>query len=103
MILNQLPNDEYLGELVREQLIYYPTVTRETFDRQGRITQLLASGELTESMGLPTIDPATDRFMVCGNPAMLKECCEWLNAAGFNESRHGYQAEYVIERAFVER
>jgi ferredoxin--NADP+ reductase len=29
-IENILPNDEYLGEMVREKLVYYPTVTRET-------------------------------------------------------------------------
>ena len=32
---NVLPNDEFLGDLVREQLIYYPTVTREAFRHTG--------------------------------------------------------------------
>jgi len=31
MITEKLPNDELIGEMVREQLIYYPTVTREPF------------------------------------------------------------------------
>ena len=29
-INNSLPNNEYFGEQLKEKLIYYPTVTRET-------------------------------------------------------------------------
>jgi ferredoxin--NADP+ reductase len=39
---NELPNDEYLGELISEKLTYLPTVTREPFEREGphhRITE----------------------------------------------------------------
>ena len=46
-IENELPDNEFFGEIVREKLIYYPTVTREPFRNQGRITDLIASGELT--------------------------------------------------------
>ena len=35
------PQHELLGEQVRKQLLYYPTVTREPFRNQGRITDLL--------------------------------------------------------------
>ena len=35
-IRNTLPHDEYLGEWVRDKLIYYPTVTREAFKHTGR-------------------------------------------------------------------
>jgi ferredoxin--NADP+ reductase len=33
MITEKLPNDELIGELVHNQLIYYPTVTRVKFDQ----------------------------------------------------------------------
>lgn len=102
-ILEQLPNDEYLGETIQEKLIYYPTVTREPYRNQGRITDLLESGQLPRAIGLPDINPDNDRFMVCGSPAMLKDTCDWLDQQGFSESRHGHQAHYVIERAFVEK
>ena len=46
MITEQLPNDELIGELVRNQLIYYPTVTRDPFHNRGRITDLMTSGKL---------------------------------------------------------
>lgn len=103
VILQQLPEDEYLGEIIRDKLIYYPTVTRETYKNQGRITEQLASGQLNTAIGLPPINPEHDRFMVCGSPAMLKDTCDWLDQQGFTESRHGHQAHYVIERAFVEK
>ncbi len=103
VILKELPSDEYLGEIIREKLIYYPTVTREPYQNQGRITEQLASGQLPRAIGLANINPADDRFMVCGSPAMLKDTCKWLDQQGFSESRHGHQAHYVIERAFVEK
>lgn len=103
VIENELPNDEYLGDVIKEKLLYYPTVTREPYRNQGRLTDAMASGELPGSFGLPAINPETDRFMVCGSPAMLKDTCAWLDERGFTESRHGHQAHYVIERAFVEK
>ena len=41
-IENILPNDEYIGEIVREKLVYYPTVTREPYKNNGRITELIS-------------------------------------------------------------
>ena len=70
---NDLPNDEFVGEYARRQLVYYPTVTREPFRNHGRISLLLTSGKLTDDLGLPAIDRATDRFMLCGSPAMLSD------------------------------
>lgn len=102
-ITEQLPHNEFFGELVQQQLLYYPTVTREPFRNQGRITYLMESGKLCEDLGLPALDPAHDRLMICGSPSMLKDTCAILDARGFRESRHGHQAEYVIERAFVEK
>jgi len=102
LITSHLPEHEYLGDMVREKLVYYPTVTREKFVNNGRLTDLLQSGKLAADLGLPPIDPATDRFMLCGSPAMLRDLCTLLDSAGFEEARHGEQGDYVIERAFVE-
>ena len=101
-ITEELPQHEYLGAAVREKLIYYPTVTREKFRNNGRITDLLRIGKLTADVGLPPINAETDRFMLCGSPSMLKELSALLESAGLHESRHGQAAHYVIERAFVE-
>lgn len=102
-IEKELPEHEFLGELVREKLIYYPTVTREPFRNQGRLTDLIVSGKLANDVGLPAINVENDRFMLCGSPSMLKETCRILDDQGFREVRHGDFGHYVIERAFVEQ
>jgi ferredoxin--NADP+ reductase len=104
LLQTQLPADEFLGELVRDKLIYYPTVTREPFRHQGRITDLIESGELTRRIGLPDLSREHDRGMICGSPAMLADSCSLLDARGFQISpRQGELGDYVIERAFVEK
>ncbi|WP_018013907.1 ferredoxin--NADP reductase [Teredinibacter turnerae] len=102
-ITRELPQNEYFGEEISAKLLYYPTVTREAFRNQGRITDQLRNGELPEKLGLPAISPENDRFMICGSPSMLKETCEILDAQGFAEARNGNLGHYVIERAFVEQ
>lgn len=102
LITDELPNNEFFGEEVRQKLIYYPTVTREPYPFQGRLTDLVESGKLFEDIGMPPLDPATDRVMICGSPAMLKDSCCILDALGFSESRQGILGNYAIERAFVE-
>ena len=99
-----LPQNEFFGEAVREKLIYYPTVTREPFRHQGRLTDLIESGKLFEDIDLAPLDPEYDRAMICGSPNMLKDTCKLLDARGFVISPHiGQPGHYVIERAFVER
>jgi ferredoxin/flavodoxin---NADP+ reductase len=100
----ELTHHEYLGELVRNQLIYFPTVTRERFRYQGRITSLIESGKLFADTGMPPLSPATDRIMICGSPAMLADLSVLLDERGFEISPHvGEPGDYVIERAFVSR
>jgi ferredoxin/flavodoxin---NADP+ reductase len=100
----ELTHHEYLGELVRNQLIYFPTVTRERFRYQGRITSLIESGRLFTDIGMPPLSPATDRIMICGSPAMLADLSVLLDGRGFEISPHvGEPGDYVIERAFVSR
>lgn len=101
-ITRDLPAHEYLGEDISSKLLYYPTVTREAFTHNGRLTDLLANGTMPADLGLSPINPERDRFMICGSPAMLKDMTRLLNERGFSESRHGKAAHYVIERAFVE-
>ena len=102
--IEQLKADRYLGEPVRRQLLYYPTVTREPYRNRGRLTGLIESGRVSGELGLPALDAASDRVMVCGSPAMLADTCALLDARGFRISPHiGQPGDYVIERAFVER
>src|SRR5690606_34966236 len=103
-IQNELPNNEYFGELVQEKLLYYPTVTREPFKHQGRITEVVETGRLFSDLGIEPLDPEHDRAMLCGSPAMLTDVSNMLNERGFKVSPGvGQMGDYVIERAFVEK
>ena len=103
-ITKELPQNEFFGEEVQKKLIYYPTVTREPYINQGRLTDLIESGKLLKDIGLPPLNPETDRAMLCGSPAMLEDTSRLLDARGFKVSeRIGEPGDYVIERAFVEK
>ncbi len=103
-ITEELPKDEFLGEDVTKKLIYYPAVTREEFRHVGRLPVLIENGKLCADIGLPQLNPQTDRAMICGGPAMLKDLREVLDKLGFNISAGiGQAGDYVIERAFVEK
>jgi len=103
-IENELPNNEFFGEEVKNKLIYYPTVTQEDFRNQGRLTNLIKSGKLFTDIGLPPINPKEDRAMICGSAEMLKDTKELLDSLGFEVSpRIGQPGDYVIEHAFVEK
>ena len=103
-IENDLPNNEFFGEEIRNQLIYYPTVTRESFKNEGRLTDLVKSGKLFDDIGLSKMNPIDDRAMICGSPEMLKDTQDLLDSMNFKVSpRIGEPGEYVIEHAFVEK
>jgi ferredoxin/flavodoxin---NADP+ reductase len=102
-ITAELPRDELIGEYVREKLIYYPTVTREPFHNRGRITDLVTSAPLFREIGLPSLDAAQDRAMLCGSPQMLMEMRAVLEQRGFVEGSVSEPGTFVVEKAFVER
>ena len=72
-ILKDLPDNEFLGDDVKENLIYYPTVTREDFHTRGRLTDLMNTEKLFMDIYQSIPNPDHDRFMICGSPSMLKE------------------------------
>ena len=103
-ITRELPQHEYLGEMVRRQLLYYPAVSREDFVHRGRLTELMDSGQMMQDLGIESLDPAYDRAMICGSPQMLADFRSILDTRGFNAApRIGTPGEYVFERAFVEK
>jgi ferredoxin--NADP+ reductase len=103
MILQHLPADEFLGDMVGSALVYYPTVTREAYRNMGRVTDLIENGKLFTDLALPALDAANDRVMICGSPAMLKDLKGMLESRGFTEGNTSQPGAFVIERAFVEQ
>ena len=53
IITTDPPNHEYLGDMITEQLIYYPSVTRESYKNEGRITDLIKTGKLCPDIEIP--------------------------------------------------
>jgi ferredoxin--NADP+ reductase len=102
-ITQELPKHEFLGEMVSKQLLYYPTVTREPFRNQGRLTDAMESGKMFSDLGLPALDPAQDRVMICGSPQMLKDLKHMLEERQFQEGNTTKPGDFVIERAFAEQ
>lgn len=103
MLVEHLPQHEFLGEMVSQQLRYYPTVTREQYKNMGRVTDLIQTGKLFDDMKIAPLDPKEDRVMICGSPAMLKDLKHILEERGFNEGNTSKPGDFVIERAFADQ
>ncbi|WP_368773295.1 ferredoxin--NADP reductase [Roseomonas sp. AR75] len=96
-----LAEHELLGEMAREKLTYLPSVTREPFATNERITAMIESGSLTARFGLPPLSPERDRAMLCGSEAMNSDVRALLEARGFVEGSNNDPGSYVVEKAFV--
>ncbi len=104
-LIEGLKSDELLNEVIGEgfwkKIKYYPTTTREESPKMGRITTLIENGELFADLGVPALDPATDRAMVCGSLAFNLDIKELMEKAGLKEGANSEPGEFVIEKAFV--
>lgn len=105
-IIEGLKTDELLGEVIGEgfweKIKYYPTTTREQSPKMGRITDLMRSGEAFDDLGVPPLNPATDRAMICGNLAFNLELKEMFEEYGLEEGANSKPAHYVVEKAFLD-
>jgi len=105
-IIESLKTDELLNEVIGEgfwkKIKYYPTTTREESPKMGRITDLMRSGEAFEDLGVPPLNPETDRAMICGNLAFNLELKEMLEEYGLEEGANSDPKTYVVEKAFLD-
>ena len=100
-ITQELPQHEFLGEMISKQLLYYPTVTREPYKHQGRVTTVIENGQLANDLGIPQLNAAEDRVMICGSPEMLRDLKTMMEVRGLKEGSTTTPGDFVIERAFV--
>ncbi len=103
LLVEHLPNHEFLGDMVTSKLRYYPTVTRQQYKNMGRVTDLMNNGKLFSDLGVPDLDPQHDRIMICGSPGMLRDLKHMLEDKGFTEGNTSTPGGFVIERAFAEQ
>jgi ferredoxin--NADP+ reductase len=94
-------DDELIGDLAREKLIHFTSVTREDGPVKGRVTTMIETGELAERLGIEKLNPETDRVMICGSEGLLKDVKAICEARGFVEGSNAAPADFVVEKAFV--
>ncbi len=100
-LVEVLAQDPLIGDLVAGKLLYYPTTTREDFHHMGRVTDNLLSGKVFTDLGLPTMNPAEDRAMVCGSLAFNVDVKAILEGFGLKEGANSDPQQFVVEKAFV--
>lgn len=100
-LVGQTRKDPLVGEEAARKLEYYSSVTREDFLRTGRITTLIEDGTLFRDLGVPPLDPATDRAMICGSMEMINDTRALLEKAGLVEGSNAQPGTFVVEKAFV--
>ena len=89
-----------VGEEAQKKLHLYASVTREPHEYEGRITNLIENGKIFSDLGIPELNPETDRIMICGSLAMLKDTRAILDAKGLTHGSGNSPAHYCWEKAF---
>ncbi len=100
-LVDAIKDDPLVGEMARDQLIYFSSVTREDGAHVGRITDLINNGGLFRALDREPLDPKHDRAMVCGSMAMLDDLKALLEARGFEEGSNARPGDFVVEKAFA--
>jgi len=101
-LVDNIKDDPLVGDVAPGKLRFYGSCTRDPeHSLQGRITDLIESGKFFADLGISEFDPKTDRIMICGSMAMLKDVSAIAEARGFKEGANSAPAEFVVERAFV--
>ena len=97
----RIATDDLVQSFAVDRFQLQTCTSREPGTRQGRVTDLIYSGELFDAMEGAPLDPERDRIMLCGSMAMLKELKGYLSESGFVEGSRNTPGSFVIERAFV--
>lgn len=100
-LVASLRDDPLVGEMVEGKLTLYATTTREPYERMGRITTLIETGKMFTDLGVPPLDPSTDRAMMCGSMEMIQDVKALMLKANLKEGSNAAPAEFVIEKAFA--
>ena len=99
-LVENLKDDPLVGEHA-DRLIHYTTCTREDWPRQQRITDAIKTGRLFEDLGLPPLNPETDRVMICGSMEMINDTKALVEQANLIEGSNATPAQFVVEKAFA--
>jgi ferredoxin/flavodoxin---NADP+ reductase len=93
--------DELVGEFAQGRLLYFPSTTREKTQHMGRITTLIENEDFFRALNIEKLNPETDRIMICGSMAFMKDIRALIEPMGFTEGSNNEPGTFVVERAFV--
>lgn len=100
-LVKDLKADPLVGEMVEDRLLHITSLTREEYPLKGRITTLIESGQLFENAGVPSLNPAEDRVMICGSKDMIDDTARLVETFGLEEGSNSEPKHFVVEKAFV--
>ncbi|MGB0798834.1 MAG: ferredoxin--NADP reductase, partial [Planktomarina sp.] len=100
-LVAEAKSDMLVGEEAAQKLRYYPTTTRETSAKMGRITTLLEDGTVFADLGIDDFNATNDRAMVCGSMGLNTDLKAIFEGYGFKEGANSDPGDFVIEKAFV--
>ncbi|MGV6850085.1 MAG: ferredoxin--NADP reductase [Marinibacterium sp.] len=101
-LVDALPEDPLIGEIVGDKLRYYPTTTREASPIEGRISDHIRDGRIFDALGVPPWSAQTDRVMICGNLALNKDIMGLCETRGLSEGANSEPGHFVVEKAFLD-
>ena len=101
--LENLNSDELYSEITKGNFLYFNSVTREDFERTGRITTWIDEDKLTNYLNIENFDPKLDRVMICGSEDMTFDLKKLFEKKGSSEGSTQIQGGFVIEKAFAEK
>ena len=101
--LENLNSDELYSEITKGNFLYFNSVTREDFERTGRITTWIDENKLTNYLNIENFDPKLDRVMICGSEDMTFDLKTLFEKKGSSEGSTQIQGGFVIEKAFAEK
>ena len=99
-IIKECKNNELIKDFISNKLITYHSTTREYYENQGRITDLILNKTIFNNLKIEEIT-SNDRVMLCGSMGLNNDLKEILSNLKLNEGANNNPAEFVLEKAFV--
>ena len=89
--------------ITNRNFVYFTTLTKEEWRNEGRITKWISEDELWPEVYTDKFDAKQDRMMICGSQGLNADLMKWLETTGAKEGSTSNPAEFVVEKAFVQR
>ena len=97
-LLDNLNSDDVYREVTKGQFIYFNTVTRETWEREGRITDWITNKKLWSKINVPEFNPSHDRVMICGSESTTFDLKKIFEEMGFQKDQQRFKGALLLKK-----